>query len=44
MEASSDVARWKDDIREMVMRVRSDFVSYIDEFSLSLKENLLDIE
>lgn len=43
-EASNDIGRWRDDLREMVMRVRNNFVSFIDEFSLQLKRNLLDME
>ena len=42
-DAASDVARWKDDIRDMVMRVRAKYISFIDSFALQLKQNILDI-
>ena len=31
-------------MREMVIRVRNNFVSFIDEFSLQLKRNLVNID
>ena len=37
------MARWKDDVRDMVMRVRADYVSIIDEFALQLKQNIINI-
>ena len=43
-EAILDLSRWKEDIRDMVMRVRDKFLSYIEEFTLQLKKNLIDIE
>ena len=33
-DAKSDVARWKDDVRDMVLRVRDNYVTFIDEFAL----------
>ena len=35
---------WKDDIREMVMRVRTQYLKFVDEFTIQLKKNLIDIE
>ena len=40
----SDLATWKEDIRDMVMRVRSNFLKYVDEYCIKLKQNLLDME
>ena len=42
-DAAFDVARWKDDVRDMVMRVRAKYVTFIDEFALQLKRNIMDI-
>lgn len=42
--AKTDFSRWREDIRDMVVRVRAQFVQFVDEFVLKLKKNLLDIE
>lgn len=33
-DSMHDLGRWKDDIRDMVMRVRAQFLRFIDEFTL----------
>ena len=43
-DAMHDLGRWKDDVRDMVMRVRGQFIRFIDEFTLQLKSNQVDIE
>ena len=43
-DSMHDLGRWKDDIRDMVMRVRAQFLRFIDEFTLQLKKNQIDIE
>lgn len=42
--AVADISTWKDDIRDMVMRVRAQFLRFIDEFTLQLKQNLINID
>jgi len=41
--AVNDVGRWREDIRDMVMRVRSNFIAFIDEFVAHLNKNLIDV-
>ena len=43
-DAVHDLGQWKDDIRDIVMRVRGQFMNFIEEFALQLKKNLIDIE
>ena len=43
-EAKGDLGRWKGDIRDMVMRVRTQFIKIIDEFANTLKKSLIDID
>lgn len=38
--AVHDLSQWKDDIRDMVMRVRSQFIKFIDDFTQQLKKNI----
>lgn len=42
--AVSDISRWREDIRDMVMRIRSNLILFIDEFVAHLKKNMIDIE
>lgn len=43
-EAQSDLGKWKEDIRDMIMRVREQFLCFIDEYTQTLKQQLNDIE
>ena len=43
-EAVRDFGTWKEDIRDMIMRVREQFLNFIDEFTMTLKKQLDDIE
>ena len=43
-DAQHELAWWKDDIRDMIMRVRERFLSFIDEYTQTLKKQLNDIE
>ena len=43
-EAVRDFGTWKEDIRDMIMRVREQFFNFIDEFTMTLKKQLDDIE
>ena len=43
-DAILDLSQWKDDIRDMVMRVRTCFMAFIEEYTMQLKKNLIDIE
>ena len=40
----SDLAVWKEDIRDMVVKVRAQFLKYVDDFTTQLKKNMLDME
>jgi len=31
-------------MREMVMRIKNNFVAFVEEFSINLKSNLIDME
>ena len=42
-DAKADVARWRDDVRDMVQRVRGKYMTFIDDYARQLKENFLDI-
>ena len=43
-EAQHDLGKWKEDIRDMIMRVREQFLCFIDEYTQTLKKQLNDIE
>ena len=43
-EAQSDLGKWKEDIRDMIMRVREQFLLFIDEYTQTLKKQLNEIE
>ena len=43
-DAQHELAWWKDDIRDMIMRVRQRFLGFIDEYTQTLKKQLIDIE
>ena len=43
-DARADISRWRDDVRDMVQRVRSKYMTFVDDFARQLKQNFLNIE
>ena len=43
-DAKNDLGRWKEDIRDMVMRIRTQFFQIVDQFACQLKKTLIDID
>ena len=43
-DAKADISRWRDDVRDMVQRVRSKYMTFVDEFARQLKQNFLNID
>ena len=36
-DARADISRWRDDVRDMVQRVRSKYMTFVDDFARQLK-------
>ena len=43
-QAQHDLGTWKEDIRDMIMRVREQFIIFIDEYTQTMKQQLNEIE
>jgi len=44
IDAQHDLAVWKDDIRDMIVRVREQFIVFIDEYTNTMKKQIDEIE